>query len=49
MLASGGEPVKVSLTGSDGEEIEAIASLTVSGVSQVERYAVSFIIMEDVK
>ena len=49
MMSSGGEPVKVCLLSERGDDIEAIASLTLSGLSAEERYAVSFIIMDSVK
>ncbi|PLX68658.1 MAG: hypothetical protein C0603_05755 [Denitrovibrio sp.] len=49
MMTSNGEPVQVCLVNAEGNEIEAIASLTLSGLTAVERYSVSFIIMDSIK
>jgi len=45
LIKSGGKPVKVKLICSKSKEpVDAIASLTVSGVSDIEKFAVSFIV-----
>jgi len=49
MMNSGGEPVKVKLLDAKGESISAIAILTVCGVAETERFAVSFISTDKLK
>lgn len=49
VMESGGKSVRVKICGVKEDCVEALASMTVSSVSELPKYAVSFIIMDTIK